>query len=311
MCRFGPSPERVVALLDHATRAARSWIADDVLGRMLLAETDVALAERLRRAAGDSPAEALSSSAGDATALSPAIAPATTELWRVVAEAHLPRLACALLAPDALSDAAEILLDAELLDALPDVAILSGDGTASELELVGYVMARVDLLHDPAGVSRRLDDTADIDYARAGADEVLRHARAHLVRADAALHVRRLPVPFELLDHIANECPRWRYAQRVRLCVAMRMSSELGVTLLDGYLERFGNEAALWRSLLACVDRATPLFDRLRHRLCAEVTTSERDAVAWAALVDTLQAPAATAELMARRHSHRQTEASS
>jgi hypothetical protein len=108
----------------------------------------------------------------------------------------------------------------------------------------------------------------------------------------------------ELLGYVADQRPRWRYAQRVRLAVAAGQGLDATVEQLDRYLDQFGNDAPLWRTLLSACDRAAPLYDRLRLRLAAEVVASSRDTVPWEALVATLEAPAAVAELRERRRSH-------
>lgn len=293
LCRFGPSPERAQDLLERLAPEARGHAAADVADRLLVTSSDRALLSTLTRHLD---------AAREATLASDALASidrSTGEaLARAIADAHLPRLACAVLAPDALADASEILLDAELFDALPDAATLAGEGTTADLELAGYVAARAELPGDADAVAARLDAAADFDYSRTDADEILSFARTHLVRAEASLALGRVSVPFDAVDYIAHRQPAWRYAQRVRILSALHAPLfDHACELLDAYVARFGNDTPLWRALLANLDAGSPVYDRLRARLIGEILVSPHDRALWRAIIGTLNASAAVDEV--------------
>lgn len=292
MRRFGPHSSGIAVLIERCTPAARIFVADDVLDRVLWQPSDAALLDALLRAHA-------SESTGAASVDSSLAVDSTS-----IGEAHLPRLACALLPDGCVADAVELLLDARLFSALPTLDDLVADGGVDEIELAGYVAARVDVVRDAAAVAARIGEAADVDYRDADGDDVLRHARAHVVRAEAGVRTRQYPVPLEALDFVVAKRPSWRYAHCVRVAVALAATSGLGAELLDQFIERFGNEASFWSLLFGAVDANTPQYEALRRRVCAEILAAPYDAVLWSALVDTLGAPPAVAELERRRRTH-------
>jgi hypothetical protein len=298
LCRLGPSPARAQLLLDSLGPPARGHAAADLCARIFLPRSESALLAELVRAQMDC-VEVERLDLGLVASI--ASGGSAEQIIRLIDEAHLPRLACALLAPDAIAHASELLLDAELYAALPDPTTLIGSGTPDDLELAGYVSARADLATDPEAVAERLESEADFDYARRGVAEIVRFARTHLVRAEAAMFAARLPVPFEVIDHVARLNASWRYAQRVRITAAFHLQMfDAAIAWLDAYLVRFGNDAPLWRAALSILDVESPPYHRVRARLSAELLASPHDAVLWAALVSTLGVDAALNELRQR-----------
>ncbi|HXU68169.1 MAG TPA: hypothetical protein VN947_02510 [Polyangia bacterium] len=302
LCRLGPSPARARLVLDDLLPPARGYAAADLCARLLVPRSENALLVALGRAGMDC-VEAERLDIGSVASI--ASGESAQEIVRLVGEAHLPRLACALLSSDALADASELLLDAELYAALPDPATLIGGGAPEDLELAGYVSARADLATDPAAVAERLESEADFDYARQGEADIVRFARTHLVRAEAAMFAARLPVPFDVVDHVARLYGSWRYAQRVHITAAFHLQLlDAAFAWFDAYLARFGNDAPLWRAVLSILDVESSAYQRVRARLSAELLASPHDAVLWAALVPTLGVDAALNELRQRLAQH-------
>ncbi|HUS66127.1 MAG TPA: hypothetical protein VMZ28_16355 [Kofleriaceae bacterium] len=200
------------------------------------------------------------------------------------------------------ADLVEVLLDVGARSVLPGADQLMGDGSAEEVELVGYMAARAELI---GGRYQAIHDqlregTPDANFRTVPLDELARFARSHIVYAMAALELKRYPVSFALLNRIIELHPNWRYAHRVRVAVSAALAdpaSDGAVPLVDQFLGRFGNDFGLWHLTARYAPPGAPWLEQLRGRLVGEVSALPHDWAAWAALAQHLGAQEAIREL--------------
>jgi hypothetical protein len=221
----------------------------------------------------------------------------TCHYARVLSAAHLPTLASFYLSylwsglhfRPALADLCEVLLDAGGLESLPSEEEIIVDGSAAELELLGYVEARRALFNDEtAAFLKDLESSPTrVDYSRPPAELARSFARAHVSHADVALQHNQFPVPFEVLDQIVKLNPGWRYAARVLAATAAAASpksSDAPLQYLDLFVAAYGNDFAAWYEILERAPSGARWLPGYVGRLLREVTHLPHDKAAWASL---------------------------
>lgn len=227
---------------------------------------------------------------------------------RLLGLAHLPTLASLwlLFASRALEDdegyaeLVEILLDEHAIDQLRSVSTQLGD-----TRLAKYVMARAAIDGGDPGAAYALIKTLDV-LTLAPSLQRREEARIQLVRADLGLRTGEQPIPALRIEQIVQEAPTWRYAARVRACMAAAMcapDSSSPIRMLDEYLSQFGNDDAFWLGLVENGPSGAAWFAHMMARLTRELLALPHDPWAWIAMATIVggdEAPAAVAEIRDR-----------
>jgi hypothetical protein len=226
----------------------------------------------------------------------------TRQFARVLHLAHLPTLASFYLDylfrsweyRPALADLVEVLLEQGAVDSLPPAEDFIVNGTADELELLGYVDARSRLIKkDHRALYDQLKHAPNqIDYSRPAAEVASKLQRNHLVMAEAALEFGDVPVPFEVIDLVAKQDRSWRYAAQVRAAMVAKLSppaSPEPLATIDSFLGGFGNRFRMWYLMARYVPKRSAWLPGLHRRLVREAERLPHDFHVWAAMAAMLE----------------------
>jgi len=202
----------------------------------------------------------------------------------------------------ALADLIEVLLDVGARTALPEIDRVMGGKTLAEVELAGYMTARQEMI---AGRHKSVYEqihaaTRDEDYRTGALEELLKFPRSHVVYAQCALELGRHPVPFALLNKIAEQSPHWRYAHRARVIAAASLADPADpsvLQLVEQFLGRFGNEFGLWNLTDRYGAKEAVWRTGLRRLLAREAKALPHDWSLWEGAARLLQSTDAVAEL--------------
>ena len=221
----------------------------------------------------------------------------TVEIARLLHLSHLPSLGSmyadyafrVLRSRPALTELVEMLLDVGAGDSVPPPSEISPNGEAEQLDLLGYAAARAQIVNgNAAAVCAQLKSVMNTDYHALDIAEVLRMPRSHVVLADAAAEQDQIPVPFAIIDQIAQANPSWRYVHRVRAVmsglVQETAGAELPLLFVDAFLDGFGNDFSLWYES-GIVATGKPWHQKLIERAASEVAAGPHDFMAWVGLV--------------------------
>ena len=193
----------------------------------------------------------------------------------------------------ALGDDVEVLLDVGAINSLPDRLEVVPTQSTAELELFGYMHARAGIIRqEQREIYEALKQGTTIDYAAADFDAMLQRPRSHLPFAEAGVEVGEFPVPYPLIDEIANRHPGWRYAHRVRASLVAATAdadSPLPPLFAEKFLEMFGNDFRLWYCMRRYARDGATWVDALTARLLGEVAALPHDAMAWSALASAIK----------------------
>ncbi len=182
----------------------------------------------------------------------------------------------------ALDDLCEVLLDCGATDRLPkNVAAFAHDE-----DLATYVATRTAFLTGnsseyyrehilPVRKSMRLFRIEDPSLAQIS-------PRTRVAESELCGSQHELPFFEDVIDVIVGARPDWRYGARIRAWRHARRNDAQAQPLLDDYLERFGSDADLWRTL---DDNTLEWRTSLIARAAREVTQLPHHAGAWAGLL--------------------------
>jgi len=232
---------------------------------------------------------------------------------RLLNLAHLPTLSSVYLdwlsrplgfRPAAL-DLCETLFDAAEPAKIPGDAIRPGDVAAADVsDVAEYLIYRMHL-----GLGRAADGWAVCEQNFAARDPALGAPRDRLAVARAHLGTLagEQPIPLATVAAACARDPLWRYAAHVRAVVAAAQlppGSTQPLQLAHDYVTGFGNDADLWRELVAVVPPSAPLRANALRILAREASSLPHEPAAWRALAALIAgdrgAAPALAELDAR-----------
>jgi hypothetical protein len=190
----------------------------------------------------------------------------------------------------ALDSWVEVMLDVGAGNALPDTVTLAGDpDDPTRMDFYGYVHTRREMAKNEYNALWEDMKKLRIDYSLA--PEKYSSARIPLIHAAVGLEMLERPVPFPIIDAIANTHPSWRYAHLVRLGYTSAISSadsDAPLAAVDQFLVGFGNDLQLWFQSSHFAPRNAKWTSSLRSRLVRELTTLPHDWAAWAGLAGPL-----------------------
>lgn len=208
---------------------------------------------------------------------------------RLLDLAHLPTLsslwlqlvARALGDDEAYGELVEALLDAHSIDHLPSSgAGLSGSRWAK------YAMARAAIDRGDAASAYALLKTIDV-LTLAPVLRKNEEAGIQLVRTELGLRTGERPVPPARIEEIVQTHPTWRYAARVRACMAAAIcapDSSSPLRMLDEYLTTFGNDDAIWIGLTDFGPSGAAWYAPMMARLAREATFLPHEPSVWTAI---------------------------
>lgn len=193
----------------------------------------------------------------------------------------------------------EILLDAHAADQLPRGLRLA------DTRLAKYLMARAAIDSGDPSAAYALIKTIDV-LTLAPALQKNEDARIQLVRADLGLRTGERPVTPARIEEIVQTSPTWRYAARVRACMAAALGagdSSSPIRMLDEYLAQFGNDDAPWLGLVEYGPFGATWFAHMMARLTREALTLPHEPSVWIVLATIIggdAAPPAVAQVRER-----------
>jgi hypothetical protein len=203
----------------------------------------------------------------------------------------------------ALPSYVDVLLDAGVQDGYPSVdKIMGSEPDAVRADFFGYLHARKGILKNE---HRQLwEDMKElkIDYFHSP-PEMSALTRMPLVHLAVGLEFRQPPVPFAVINSIAEANPTWRYAHLVRSAYTAAISpidSDAPVVTVDRFLATFGNDFNLWYQSGRFAPTTAKWIEPVRARLVRELTMLPHDWSVWAGLAGSLRQYDAVAETIDR-----------
>jgi len=179
------------------------------------------------------------------------------------------------------SELAEVLLDAHAVDRLP-----GGTARLTETRLAKYAMARAAIDRGDPGAAYALLKAIDV-LTLAPVLRKNEDAGVQLVRAELGLRTGDRPVPPARVEEIVQSNPTWRYAARVRACMAAAMcalDSASPLRMLDAYLTSFGNDDAIWLGLTEFGPAGAAWYAPMMGRLAREALALPHEPSVWVAI---------------------------
>jgi hypothetical protein len=205
----------------------------------------------------------------------------------------------------AVFDLVEVLCDSGGEAVFPPPEEIVKHRSSAELELVGYMNARRQMMHGQhvALYEELHRNTNEDDYRKHPPEKLVDRARSHIVYAQAAIEAHRTPVPVALIDQIVVRRPTWRHAHRMRVTLALSVhdpAPDVAAQIIQEFVSRYGNDVSMWVLSDRYAREHTAFRATIRQLLSREAIALPHDRSVWTAFARMLGAKEAMAEIDAR-----------